>query len=179
DTGRPMGVVAAHASVAALADWAATEFTGRGLSHVVASTSLTFDVSVFEILTPLLAGGHVEVVRDLLALAERPGPWRAGLLSAVPSALGRLLAEDTVHVTADTVVLAGEALPARAVRQVREAVPGCRVMNIYGPTEATVYATAFTCDPADPDRVPPAGPRAPGGPPASCTSPGPVSPAAT
>ncbi|MGW3678932.1 non-ribosomal peptide synthase/polyketide synthase [Streptomyces prasinus] len=156
-TGRPKGVVVAHASVAALADWAATEFTGRGLSHVVASTSLTFDVSVFEILTPLLAGGHVEVVRDLLALAERPGPWRAGLLSAVPSALGRLLAEDTVHVTADTVVLAGEALPARAVRQVREAVPGCRVMNIYGPTEATVYATAFTCDPADPDRVPPIG----------------------
>ncbi|MFD3733820.1 non-ribosomal peptide synthase/polyketide synthase [Streptomyces sp. NPDC058632] len=156
-TGRPKGVVVPHASVVALTDWAAAEFTGRGLAHVVASTSLTFDVSVFEILTPLLSGGHVEVVRDLLALAERPGPWRAGLLSAVPSALGRLLAEDTVHVTADTVVLAGEALPARVVRQVREAIPGCRVMNIYGPTEATVYATAFTCDPVDPDRVPPIG----------------------
>ncbi|PWI10491.1 non-ribosomal peptide synthetase [Streptomyces sp. NWU339] len=156
-TGRPKGVVVSHASVVALTDWAAAEFTGRGLSHVVASTSLTFDVSVFEILSPLLAGGHVEVVRDLLALAERPEPWRAGLLSAVPSALSRLLAEDTVHVTADTVVLAGEALPARAVRQVRAAIPGCRVMNIYGPTEATVYATAFTCDPADPDRVPPIG----------------------
>ncbi|MFD8522277.1 non-ribosomal peptide synthase/polyketide synthase [Streptomyces capillispiralis] len=156
-TGRPKGVVVPHASVVALTDWAAAEFTGRGLAHVVASTSLNFDVSVFEIFSPLLAGGRVEVVRDLLALAERSGPWRAGLLSAVPSALGRLLAEDTVHVGADTVVLAGEALPARAVRQVREAIPGCRVMNIYGPTEATVYATAFTCDPADPDRVPPIG----------------------
>ncbi|GGM17167.1 non-ribosomal peptide synthetase [Streptomyces fumigatiscleroticus] len=156
-TGRPKGVVVPHASVVALTDWAAAEFTGRGLSHVVASTSLTFDVSVFEILSPLLAGGRVEVVRDLLALAERPGPWRAGLLSAVPSALGRLLAEDTVRVTADTVVLAGEALPARTVRQVRAAVPGCRVLNIYGPTEATVYATAFPCDPDDPDRDPPIG----------------------
>ncbi|MFF9202054.1 non-ribosomal peptide synthase/polyketide synthase [Streptomyces sp. NPDC014986] len=156
-TGRPKGVVVSHASVVALTDWAATEFTGRGLAHVVASTSLNFDVSVFEILSPLLAGGRIELVRDLLALAERPGPWRAGLLSAVPSALGRLLAEDTVRVSADTVVLAGEALPARAVQQVRAAVPGCRVMNIYGPTEATVYATAFTCDPADPDRVPPIG----------------------
>ncbi|MFE2690141.1 AMP-binding protein, partial [Streptomyces mirabilis] len=105
-TGRPKGVVVPHASVVALADWAAAEFTDRDLTHVVASTSLNFDVSVFEILTPLLAGGHVEIVRDLLALAERPGPWRAGLLSAVPSALGRLLAEDTVQVTADTVVLA-------------------------------------------------------------------------
>ncbi|MEG8279903.1 non-ribosomal peptide synthetase [Streptomyces sp. AHA2] len=156
-TGRPKGVVVPHASVVALTDWAAAEFTGRGLAHVVASTSLNFDVSVFEIFSPLLAGGRVEVVRDLLALAERPEPWRAGLLSAVPSALGRLLAEDTVHVGADTVVLAGEALPAHAVQQVRAAIPGCRVMNIYGPTEATVYATAFTCDPADPDRVPPIG----------------------
>ncbi|MDG9701520.1 non-ribosomal peptide synthetase [Streptomyces sp. DH37] len=156
-TGRPKGVVVAHGSVVALTGWAAEEFGDRGLAHVVASTSLNFDVSVFEILSPLLAGGCVEVVRDLLALAERPGPWRAGLLSAVPSALGRLLAEDTVHVTADTVVLAGEGLPARTVRQVRAAVPGCRVMNIYGPTEATVYATAWPCDPADPDRVPPIG----------------------
>ncbi|MGW5531943.1 amino acid adenylation domain-containing protein, partial [Streptomyces xanthochromogenes] len=156
-TGRPKGVVVAHGSVLALTDWAAREFTGRGLAHVVASTSLNFDVSVFEIFSPLMAGGCVEIVRDLLALAERPGPWRAGLLSAVPSALGRLLAEDTVHVSADTVVLAGEGLPARTVRQVRAAVPGCEVRNIYGPTEATVYVTAFTCDPADPDRDPPIG----------------------
>ncbi|MCS0604345.1 non-ribosomal peptide synthase/polyketide synthase [Streptomyces sp. LP11] len=156
-TGRPKGVVVAHGSVLALTDWAAAEFTGRGLEHVVASTSLNFDVSVFEIFSPLMSGGCVEIVRDLLALAERPGPWRAGLLSAVPSALGRLLAEDTVHVSADTVVLAGEGLPARTVRQVRAAVPGCEVRNIYGPTEATVYATAFTCDPADPDRDPPIG----------------------
>ncbi|WP_042368093.1 non-ribosomal peptide synthetase [Streptacidiphilus neutrinimicus] len=156
-TGRPKGVVVAHESVAALADWAAVEFGDRGFDHVVAATSLNFDVSVFEILCPLLAGGCVELVRDLLALAERPGPWRAGLLSAVPSALGRLLAEDTVHCTAETVVLAGEALPAHTVRQVRQAVPGCQVLNIYGPTEATVYATAFTCDAADPDRLPPIG----------------------
>ncbi|MEU6776075.1 non-ribosomal peptide synthase/polyketide synthase [Streptomyces sp. NPDC046759] len=156
-TGRPKGVVVTHASVLALTDWAAAEFTGRGLEHVVASTSLNFDVSVFEIFSPLLCGGRVEVVRDLLALADRTEPWHAGLLSAVPSALGRLLAEDAVQVSADTVVLAGEGLPARTVRQVRETIPGCQVHNIYGPTEATVYATAFVCDPADPDRDPPIG----------------------
>ncbi|MFB6435657.1 non-ribosomal peptide synthase/polyketide synthase [Streptomyces sp. NPDC056411] len=156
-TGLPKGVVVTHGSVAALADWAAREFGSRGLSHVVAATSLTFDVSVFEILCPLLCGGCVDLVPDLLALAERTEPWTASLLSAVPSALGRLLAEDTVHVAADTVVLAGEGLAARTVRDVRAAVPGCRVANIYGPTEATVYATAWYCDPADPDRTPPIG----------------------
>ena len=194
-TGLPKGVVATHGSVVSLADWAAAEFGGRGLSHVVASTSLNFDVSVFEIFSPLLSGGCVEIVSDLLALAERSAPWTASLLSAVPSALGQLLAEDTVHVTADTVVLAGEGLAARTVREVRAAVPGCRVANIYGPTEATVYATAWYCDPADPDRTPPIGrpvadTRAyvldavlrpvPGrGRPASCTSPVPAWPAGT
>ncbi|BDM74033.1 non-ribosomal peptide synthetase (plasmid) [Streptomyces nigrescens] len=156
-TGRPKGVVVTHGSVVALADWAATAFGSRGLAHVVASTSLNFDVSVFELLCPLLCGGRIDLVPDLLALAERTEPWTASLLSAVPSALGRLLAEDTVHVTADTVVLAGEGLAARTVRDVRAAVPGCTVANIYGPTEATVYATAWTCDPADPDRTPPIG----------------------
>ncbi|OPF80196.1 non-ribosomal peptide synthetase [Streptomyces antioxidans] len=153
-TGTPKGVVVTHESVAALAAWAREEFGTQGLSHVVASTSLNFDVSVFEILCPLLAGGAIEIVRDLLTLAERTEAWTASLISAVPSALGQVLGRGSVSVTADTVVLAGEGLAARTVKEVRAAIPGCRVANVYGPTEATVYATAWTCDPADPDRTP-------------------------
>jgi nonribosomal peptide synthetase DhbF len=41
------------------------------------------------------------------------------------------------------VVLAGEALSARALREIHLASPGARIANIYGPTEATVYATAW------------------------------------
>ena len=156
-TGTPKGVVATHQGVAALAAWAAEEFGAAGLSHVVASTSLNFDVSVFEIICPLLAGGSLEIVRDLLTLAERAEPWTASLISAVPSALGQVLGKGGVSVAADAVVLAGEGLAARTVQEVRTAIPGCRVANIYGPTEATVYATAWTCDPADPGRTPPIG----------------------
>lgn len=46
---------------------------------------------------------------------------------------------------AGTVVLAGEALTARTVAAIGAALPGARVCNIYGPTEATVYATAMAC----------------------------------
>src|SRR5207302_4737576 len=59
--------------------------------------------------------------------------------------------------TAEHVVLAGEALSARAVREIRAAMPGSRIANIYGPTEATVYATAWYDDGGDPDRQPPIG----------------------
>jgi amino acid adenylation domain-containing protein/non-ribosomal peptide synthase protein (TIGR01720 family) len=157
-TGRPKGVVVAHQSVVGLVAWAASDFGASGLSSVVASTSLNFDVSVFEIFCPLMVGGRIEVVRDVLALGERPaGQWSASLISAVPSAFSQVLAQGTVAVTADTVVLAGEALSPRAVREIRAALPGSRIANIYGPTEATVYAAAWYSDGADLDQAPPIG----------------------
>ncbi|KUF18775.1 non-ribosomal peptide synthetase [Streptomyces silvensis] len=142
-TGRPKGVVVTHRTVAALAAWAAERFGAQGLAHVVASTSLNFDVSVFELFCPLLAGGSVEVIADLTALADERGPKRAGLLSGVPSVISRLLTAGGAGLEADTVVLAGEALPAQTVRDLRAAMPSVEVANIYGPTEATVYATAW------------------------------------
>ncbi|KAA0920607.1 non-ribosomal peptide synthetase, partial [Streptomyces apricus] len=156
-TGRPKGVVITHRSVAALAEWAAERFGPRRLAHVVASTSLNFDVSVFELLCPLLVGGAVEVVDDLTALVDTAEPRRAGLISGVPSVVSRMLAEGGASVAADTVVLAGEALPAQTVHDLRQTVPGCAVANIYGPTEATVYATAWFADGAAADQAPPIG----------------------
>ena len=157
-TGRPKGVVVAQQAVADLAAWTASVFGASELARVVASTSLNFDVSVFEIICPLLSGGAVEIVADLLALAERPaGLPRPSLISGVPSAFAPLLDQRALRTGADTVVLAGEALPARLVRELKAAMPGCRVANIYGPTEATVYATAWYSNGHDPDQAPPIG----------------------
>ncbi|MGA5361274.1 amino acid adenylation domain-containing protein [Streptomyces purpurascens] len=153
-TGRPKGTMVSHRSAANLVRWAVDEFGSGQLSRVLASTSLNFDVSVFEMFGPLASGGTIEVVRDVLALTERPEDhrWNGTLISTVPSALSQLLSHD-FKVAADVVVLAGEALSARTVRDVRTTLPGCRVANIYGPTEATVYATAWYAG-DDPDAVP-------------------------
>ncbi|HET9118150.1 MAG TPA: amino acid adenylation domain-containing protein, partial [Pseudonocardiaceae bacterium] len=179
-TGRPKGVVVAQDSVVDLAMWAASEFGPAGLSRVVASTSLNFDVSVFEIIAPLVVGGSIEVVRDVLALGELAlgesgvnghgvnghglNGRVASLISGVPSALAQVLShggvsQDRASVTADTVVLAGEALSARAAREIAAATSCRRIANIYGPTEATVYAAAWYCDAAalDDDQAPPIG----------------------
>ncbi|MGH3943807.1 MAG: amino acid adenylation domain-containing protein, partial [Pseudonocardiaceae bacterium] len=146
-TGQPKGVVVAHDSVVDLVTWAGSEFGAPGLSRVVASTSLNFDVSVFEIFSPLVVGGRIEVVPDALAFAEpRVGERVASLISGVPSAFSQVLTQDSAAVTADIVVLAGEALSARAVREIRAATSCTRIANIYGPTEATVYATAWYSD---------------------------------
>src|SRR5579859_345066 len=65
------------------------------------------------------------------------------MISAVPSALSEVLSVHGAKARARTVVLAGEALTAHAVAAIRAALPGAGIRNIYGPTEATVYATAW------------------------------------
>jgi amino acid adenylation domain-containing protein len=144
-TGIPKAVVISHQNVVNLVGWAVSSFGSARLSRVLASTSLNFDVSVFEMFGPLACGGSVEVVRNLLALAECP-PARWSLISAVPSALSQVLAHSGVDVTADVVVLAGEDLAQQTMHGIQAAIPGCQVANIYGPTEATVYTTAWYSD---------------------------------
>ncbi len=145
-TGRPKGVVIEHRSVAGLVSWARATFTAQELSRVLASTSLSFDVSVFEIFAPLTAGGCIEIVPNLLALTS--GPWRGSMISAVPTALAQVLAAPGTTAHAPVVALCGEAVTGQVVAVIRAAVPGARIVNIYGPTETTVYATAYTADSA-------------------------------
>ncbi|WNM31447.1 amino acid adenylation domain-containing protein [Streptomyces sp. Li-HN-5-11] len=146
-TGRPKGVVVEHRSVAGLLAWAGAQFGGADFARVLVSTSFNFDVSVFELFGPLVSGGSVEVVKDLLALAD-PDTAVGGvsLVSGVPSAFAQLVAGHQLGVEPGVVVLAGEALTADTVAGIRAAWPGVRVANIYGPTEATVYATAWFAD---------------------------------
>ncbi|WP_158973370.1 non-ribosomal peptide synthetase [Streptomyces griseus] len=156
-TGRPKGVVVEHRSVANLLAWADRRFRFAELSRVVASTSLNFDVSVFEIFAPLVSGGSIEVVRDLLSLPDLdPDTLSGSLVSGVPSAFSHLLAGTLSGARPRAVALAGEALAAHTVRDIRAAMPGARVANIYGPTEATVYTTYWHTD-TDTATTPPIG----------------------
>ncbi|MEU8686696.1 amino acid adenylation domain-containing protein, partial [Streptomyces sp. NPDC048611] len=142
-TGTPKGVVVAHAGVSNLLNWAVAEIAPEKLARTVVSTSFNFDVSVFETFTPLVCGGHIEIVDDLLALVDKPGDRAGYLLSAVPSVFSEFTATGTA-IDAGTVVLAGEALPMRLVDDLRAALPECAVVNAYGPTECTVYAARWS-----------------------------------
>nr|WP_157880143.1 non-ribosomal peptide synthetase [Streptomyces natalensis] len=147
-TGTPKGVVITHGNVvngvAQLVDRLGVPAGWR----MLAGTSIGFDVSVFEMFTTLATGGTVEVVRDVLVLGERES-WAGGVISTVPSAFAELADRLPGRVSADAVVFAGEALPARLAVQAQKTLPGTRVINAYGQSE-TFYATAFTM-PADQD----------------------------
>ena len=142
-TGTPKAVVVSHASASQLVDWAQGAFSAEELAQVVAATSLSFDVSVFELFGTLAAGGTVLLLDDLLALAELLAEAEPTLLSAVPGALESVLDTTSLPTSVRTVCVAGEALGNAFAERLR-GLPGVeRVVNLYGPTEGTVYALGW------------------------------------
>ncbi|MER5931170.1 amino acid adenylation domain-containing protein [Streptomyces sp. NPDC002054] len=143
-TGTPKGVAITHHGVVnGVMRLASVVGIGPG-SRMLAGTSINFDVSVFEIITALTSGGSVEVVRDVLELGERDG-WSGSVISSVPSVFAEVLDQIAGKTSVDTLVFAGEALPASLIARAREAFPGVRVVNSYGQTES-FYAGTFTVD---------------------------------
>ncbi|WP_439674076.1 amino acid adenylation domain-containing protein [Embleya sp. MST-111070] len=141
-TGKPKGAAITHRNVVNGVRELVRVLDAPPGWRMLAGTSINFDVSVFELLTTLSTGGTAEVVPDALALAERPG-WAGHVISAVPSVLGELVGHLEKTTDVRTVVFAGDILPARLVRQVREALPGVQVVNSYGQSES-FYATTFS-----------------------------------
>ncbi|PYS76433.1 MAG: hypothetical protein DMF66_14775 [Acidobacteria bacterium] len=90
-TGRPKGVAIEHRSGVNFVRWAVEEFTAEALSAVLASTSICFDLSVFEIFAPLSCGGQVLMAEDALQLGSLPAKEEVRLINTVPAAAAALL----------------------------------------------------------------------------------------
>ncbi|MGI5348318.1 amino acid adenylation domain-containing protein [Streptomyces sp. CA-250714] len=142
-TGVPKGVGITQGNVAVCLPGLVEAVGGSGVPwRMLAGTSVNFDVSVFELFATWSTGGSVEVVRDVLALAERER-WDVDVISTVPSAFAELLDQVAQRITPRSLVFAGEPLPDTLLRRVRAAFPGVRIVNAYGQSES-FYATTWT-----------------------------------
>ncbi|AUX43556.1 uncharacterized protein SOCE26_050060 [Sorangium cellulosum] len=144
-TGRPKGIAVEHRSACNLVAAQARALDIGALSRVLQFVSLSFDVSVLEIFVTLCHGaslhiGRLEQTRDPAALMQ----WvrrDAINVAVVPAAILTALSPDGFP-SLSTVVVGGEAAPAEAAAA--WAKHG-RLVNQYGPTEATVCATVAEC----------------------------------
>ncbi|MFF9783316.1 amino acid adenylation domain-containing protein [Streptomyces nigrescens] len=154
-TGRPKGVEVTHAGVASLAATHAEAFAVGPRSRVLQFASLSFDAAAWELIMALTTGAAL-VVAPAPRLA--PGEPLARLLAEQrvthatlpPAALG-VMAPDSLP-AGMTLVVAGEAC---APELVGRWSAGRRMVNAYGPTEATVCATMS--EPLSGAQVPPIG----------------------
>ncbi|WP_254715423.1 amino acid adenylation domain-containing protein [Actinomadura sp. NAK00032] len=144
-TGLPKGVMVAHRDAVDLA----TDGRLGGGAHdrVLVHSSHAFDASTYELWTPLLHGGT--------AVFAPPGPLDGAALEEIvngedltaaflTTTLFNLVAEERPHAFARLreVLTGGEAGSPAAMRKVLAACPDTEVVHMYGPTEATTYATA-------------------------------------
>ncbi|HEX7243492.1 MAG TPA: amino acid adenylation domain-containing protein, partial [Longimicrobiaceae bacterium] len=146
-TGRPKGVVVTHASAANLLPRAVRTFRAGPGSHVLQTASPSFDASLLEVFVALLSGAALHLAeREVVLSPERLGALLRergiGVWVSTPALLDTLPEGDfpALH----TISTGGERCSAgTAARWSR----GRRLVNMYGPTEATIYTTAHECAP--------------------------------
>ncbi len=155
-TGKPKGVMIPHGALTEHVAAITEAFALCPEDRVLQFASLSFDVSIEEIL-PTLASGAQLVLRSE-AMAESPGAFleetaRHGLtVLNLPTAFWHALVDHMQATGARLpgsvrlVIAGGEAIAPGALRKFRQMQPGLRFLNGYGPTEATITATLFDPD---------------------------------
>lgn len=147
-TGLPKGVQVEHRSLLNLVQWGSQTFMPEELSGTLCASSATFDSSVFEIFTPLCAGGTIVIAPNLLEVPMLP--YRDSIrlfITGAPSALMELLKHRALPGNVSCVILAGERVSKLLIDMIAATGHVRRIYNLYGPTEATVYSTAHLVDP--------------------------------
>jgi amino acid adenylation domain-containing protein len=151
-TGVPKGVAVTHGNLGNYATHIAAllgDGDGSGLRYGVAS-AISTDLGNTSIFPPLISGGSVQLISpdasmDGEAFAAELAHGPLDVLKITPSHLRALLAGAHGEAVLPHVrlVVGGEALSWELVEQIGAIAPECRVLNHYGPTEATIGCCAY------------------------------------
>ena len=151
-TGRPKGVMVEHRNVVNFFSGMDVAI-GRAPGVWLAVTSVSFDISVLELLWTLTRGFTV-VLHDEAAprsIAEEIVRYGVTHLQMTPS-LARMLTLDSRAFSAlgglKQMLLGGEAVPAALVHRLRQGYQG-EIHNMYGPTETTIWSTTCAVEEAE------------------------------
>ena len=152
-TGRPKGVMVSHASLAAHAAAIIPHFDLKAADRVLQFAALSFDVALEEIIPTLLAGSTLvlrqdsmsESISDFLEQSNALGITVMNLPTGFWVTLTDLMHKQTKAFPPKVklVIVGGERMPLSVLRRWRETVPNVRILNGYGPTEATITCTTF------------------------------------
>ena len=149
-TGAPKGVMVTHEGLANYLTWAAQAYQVAQGYGVLMHTSLSFDLTVTSLFTPLLVGQRLVIastgsgVEDLVAALLQQQDW--GVVKVTPAHLGILrqaLSAGQMAGRIRTLIIGGEALGAEQIAFWQEADLQMRVFNEYGPTETVVGCCVY------------------------------------
>lgn len=156
-TGRPKGAMIEHIGMANHIDAEIKELKITGKSVVAQNASHCFDVSVWQLFAALTAGGRIviypnEVVVDVRRFTELIIEDGVTVLEVVPSFLGVMLEvmEESGKIPGklEYLLVTGETSKPVLVRKWFELNPGVKVVNAYGPAEASDDVAQYTMEAA-------------------------------
>jgi amino acid adenylation domain-containing protein len=148
-TGKPKGVQITHRALTNMLTVVAEDVGLESTDVLLATTTISFDISTFEIFAPLITGAHLVVAPRAVAvngelLARAILESGATLLQATPAGWQVLLEAGWQGQAGLKMLTAGEPLSSMLAQRLLER--GASLWNLYGPTEATVYATGRRID---------------------------------
>ena len=152
-TGQPKGVQVAHRSVVNLLLSAARTVGLTERDRLLAFTSISFDIAALELFLPLVTGGQLilasrEVASDGTQLSKLIRSSSATIVQTTPATC-RLLIEAGWQADPQLkVICGGEALNRSLADEICHRTR--EVWNFYGPTETTIWSTAWKVAPDEP-----------------------------
>ena len=149
-TGRPKGVAVTHRTLANHVAWAVRDLAGRGDGGGALFSSVAFDLVVPNLWAPLVTGQRLWLAPPDLNLGRlgqhlnAAGPF--SFLKLTPGHLGLLFEQlntEQAAALAEVVVVGGELLLGPVADRCLQLLGPGRLVNEYGPTEATVGTCVF------------------------------------
>ncbi|HKX33478.1 MAG TPA: amino acid adenylation domain-containing protein, partial [Blastocatellia bacterium] len=151
-TGVPKGVGIQHRALVNFMESMRREPGLTADDTLLAVTTLSFDIAALEIFLPLVTGARVVIVSratavDGYALSESLSKSGATVMQATPTTWRLLLEAGWRGRDGFTALCGGEALSRELADRLLDG--GCRVWNLYGPTETTIWSTVCRVDSGD------------------------------
>ncbi|MEU6350867.1 amino acid adenylation domain-containing protein [Streptomyces sp. NPDC047072] len=151
-TGKPKGVMIDHRGLVNQLEWLHNSCAVNDQKRILQKTPISFDAAQWEILAPTLGAtvvmGEPGMYRDPEALIDAVIRHDITTLQCVPTLLQALIDTEELPSCRSLRQLfsGGEALSRGLARQCLDTLPDCRLVNLYGPTECTINASAHVVD---------------------------------
>jgi amino acid adenylation domain-containing protein/non-ribosomal peptide synthase protein (TIGR01720 family) len=163
-TGQPKGVMVSHRSVCNHMQWLAREFPLDQSDRTLLKYSFSFDAAAAEIFHPLITGAGLVIASpggqyDADYLVELMRERRVTAIDVVPTMLKALVDDGRIKECRSLrrVASGGEALSVELKERVYDLLGEVELVNMYGPTEATITATFYRCGPGEDEPTVPIG----------------------
>lgn len=147
-TGNPKGVMVSHKNVVSFSSNMSGVFGFKPGDPILALTTISFDISVLELISSLLNGMTVVVsseseIKNRQTVFDNIEKHRVTAMQITPSHLKLLLAENELHRLngLKTILIGGEPLPQDLFKRLQPISGKTKIINVYGPTETTIWSS--------------------------------------